>query len=60
MAAISRVASFLAMGGYAVFVWPAYGVAAAVLGGLAVFSWRRYRASEDALEALRQEPGSRR
>ena len=60
MAAISRVASFLAMGGYAVFVWPAYGVAAVVLGGLALSSWRRYRASEDALETLRREPGSRR
>ena len=28
--------SWLAMGGYAAFVWPAYGVAAAVLGGFAL------------------------
>ena len=43
------VGGFLAMGGYAGFVWPAYGVAFAVLGGLALFSWRRYRESAVAL-----------
>ena len=32
------IGAFLAMGGYAGFVWPAYGVALAVLGGLAVHS----------------------
>ena len=42
-------AAYVAMGGYAAFVWPAYGVAAAVLGGLALYSWRRYRASQHAL-----------
>lgn len=57
---MSNIASFLAMGGYAAFVWPAYGVALAVLGGLAVHSWRRYRASTTALEALQQEGGRRR
>ena len=40
-----RFGAFLAMGGYAGFVWPAYGVAVAVLGGLAAHSWRRYRES---------------
>jgi heme exporter protein CcmD len=40
------------MGGYAAFVWPAYGVAAAVLGGITVQSWRRYRASARDLERL--------
>ena len=39
------IGAFLAMGGYAAFVWPAYGVAFAVLGGLAAQSWRRYRES---------------
>ena len=48
------ISAFLAMGGYAVFVWPAYGVAFAVLGGLALFSWRRYRVSIVALERLRR------
>ena len=32
-----------AMGGYAAFVWPAYGAPFAVLGGFALHSWRRYR-----------------
>jgi len=51
---------YLAMGGYAAFVWPAYGVALAVLGGIAWHSWRRYRASAVALEALQREFGARR
>ena len=52
--------AFLAMGGYAGFVWPAYGVALAVLGGLALFSWRRYRESSAALERLQQDLRKRR
>ncbi len=57
---MSQVTTFLAMGGYAAFVWPAYGVAAVVLGGLALFSWRRYRESEAAVEALQRGRGKRR
>ena len=49
------ISAFLAMGGYAAFVWPAYGVAFAVLGGLALFSWRRYRESTAALDRLQQD-----
>ena len=48
------IGAFLAMGGYAGFVWPAYGVALAVLGGLALVSWRRYRESTVTLERLQQ------
>ena len=51
--------AYLAMGGYAAFVWPAYGIAAAVLGGLAIYSWRRHRASVDALARLQPSPGNR-
>lgn len=43
---------FLEMGGYAAFVWPAYGVTAAVLGSLAIASLRGLRASERALAEL--------
>ena len=43
---------FLEMGGYAAFVWPAYGVAALVLVGFALVSWRRLRAAERALERV--------
>jgi heme exporter protein D len=47
------------MGGYAGFVWPAYGVALAVLGGMTLQSWRRYRASIRDLDRL-QGPSGRR
>jgi len=47
--------NYLTMGGYAAFVWPAYGVAVAVLGGYAWYSWRRYRASTEALEKLQRQ-----
>jgi heme exporter protein D len=57
---ISGVGAFLAMGGYAAFVWPAYGLALVVLGGLTAHSWRRYRQSIVALERLQQDRGSRR
>lgn len=33
------MAEFFAMGGYAVYIWPAYGIAAAVIIGLFVWSW---------------------
>ena len=55
-----EVARYLAMGGYAAFVWPAYGVALIVLGGLAWQSWRRYRASSNMLEHLQRELRTRR
>ena len=35
MNAMVAIRHWLAMGGYAFYVWPAYGVMAAVLGGLA-------------------------
>jgi heme exporter protein D len=54
------VGGYLAMGGYAIFVWPAYGVAVAVLGGLAWHSWRRYRASSNTLDQLQRESRTRR
>ena len=43
------------MGGYAVFVWPAYGLTFAVLAGLALHSWRRYRQSLRTLEQLQRQ-----
>ena len=54
------IGALLAMGGYAGFVWPAYGVAFTVLGGLALFSWRRYRQSTVAMERLQQDLRNRR
>ncbi len=43
--------SFFAMGGYAAYVWPAYGLAAVVLIGLWVASVRSLRAREREIEA---------
>jgi heme exporter protein D len=51
---MNGIEDFLAMGGYARFVWPAYGLALAVLGGVAIQSWRRYRASLVALARLQR------
>jgi heme exporter protein D len=42
---------FFAMGGYAGFVWPAYGLAVAVIGGMAVASVAAYRRTKRALDA---------
>ena len=53
--AVTNIGAFLAMGGYAVFVWPAYGLSLVVLGGLALHSWRRYRQSVRALEQLQRQ-----
>jgi heme exporter protein D len=47
---MEALAGWLAMGGYAAFVWPAYAIAAAILGGLALHSWWRHRASTAALD----------
>ncbi len=43
---------FLAMGGYAAFVWPAYAVAAAVLLGMILDTVIAHRRCRRALEAL--------
>ena len=52
-------AKWAVMGGYAAFVWPAYGVAVTILGGVAMQSWWRYRASRRVLDRLQSGPPSR-
>ena len=49
------VDAFLAMGGYAAFVWPAYGLAAIVLGGFTLQSLSAYRRRQRELEILQRE-----
>jgi heme exporter protein D len=56
---MDALATYFGMGGYAAFVWPAYGLAAAVLGGLALQSWQHYRASRDALASAQRPRDSR-
>ena len=49
---------FLAMGGYARFVWPAYGTAVLVLAAMALQSyraWRRRQGLWSAIEATRPQ-----
>ena len=46
---MEQLRSFLAMGGYGAFVWPAFGVTALVMGWLLAASLRRLRGLERAL-----------
>ena len=57
---MTAIGAWFAMGGYAVYVWPAYALAAAVLGGLTLQSWRRYRASVRGLDRVQHRPRARR
>ena len=57
---MDEIGAFFTMGGYAGFVWSAYGIASTVLGGLSVYSWRRYRDSIVAVDRLQQDLGRRR
>jgi heme exporter protein D len=57
------MADYLAMGGYAVFVWPAYGVTLLALVGLLYTSLRSLRAAErraSLFDAARPRRGARR
>jgi len=46
------VSEFFAMGGYAHFVWPAYGIVTVVLVALWIASFRFVRSTERELEGL--------
>ncbi|UEM20940.1 heme exporter protein CcmD [Skermanella mucosa] len=46
------MAEFFSMGGYAAYVWPAYGVAAVFLVGMLVASLRGLRRHEALLKTL--------
>jgi heme exporter protein D len=48
---MAAVDHFFAMGGYARFVWPAYGLAVIVLGGLVAQSLITYRKRQRQLRA---------
>ena len=54
--------AFFEMGGYAAYVWPAFGAAAAIMIALLVQSLRAMRAREAALRKLeataRRRPGA--
>ena len=53
----NSLAEFFAMGGYAGFIWPAYGIAALVLIGLLVVSLHQLRQARETLRRYDSQPG---
>ncbi len=49
---MDAITTFFHMGGYGIYVWPAFAVAVTVLGGLLYASLRTLSANEAALEDL--------
>lgn len=54
------MSGFLAMGGYAAFVWPAYGLAVGALMALAIVSVRQWRVAKDEVARLEAQGPRRR
>ena len=54
------VQDFLAMGGYAAYVWPAYGLTAAVMLGVVAQSVRRLKANQRRIKAFQDSGAGRR
>ena len=54
------ITDFLSMGGYAEFVWPAFGVTIAVMAALVIVSRRALLADRRTLESLESLRESRR
>jgi heme exporter protein D len=52
------MAAFVNMGGYATFIWPAYGVAAVVMAGLVIYGVRDLARLRRLLAELAR-PGAR-
>lgn len=46
------MSDFIAMGGYGVFVWPAYGLTAIVMLGFLAVTWQGLRGRRRELERL--------
>ncbi len=53
------MAEFFDMGGYAAYIWPAYGIAAGVIACLFIWSWRGLKKAEQAEAALGKRPRRR-
>ncbi len=49
------MSAFFAMGGYAAFIWPAYGISAVALLATVWQSWTAWRAAKKKLEALERD-----
>lgn len=46
---------FLAMGGYAAYVWPSYGISALLIGGLIAWSMAAHARARKTVERLEAE-----
>lgn len=57
--AMDRIATFLAMGGYAAYVWPAFAVAAIIMAGLVANTLRTLRRRERELAEIEGARGRR-
>lgn len=57
---MDRIATYLAMGGYAAYVWPALAITAIVMIGQVVTTLRTLRRREAALAALEARRQQRR
>ena len=51
------MANFFAMGGYAVFVWPAYAISVLVLGVAIVLSLQAHARARRSVRQLEEESG---
>lgn len=56
-AAETVIMSFLEMGGYAAYVWPAFGITALIMIVMLVWSLRSVRAREATLKTLEASTG---
>lgn len=55
---MQTLADFFAMGGHGEFIWPAYGIAAAVLIGVLAVSRQQLRNARSLLRRYDSEPGN--
>ncbi|HVJ51433.1 MAG TPA: heme exporter protein CcmD [Aliidongia sp.] len=52
---MDALSDFLAMGGYAAYIWPAYAAAFLILGFFTVNAVMRYRAAQRSLARLQAD-----
>ncbi|WP_291843594.1 heme exporter protein CcmD [Maricaulis sp.] len=49
------MSDFLAMGGYAGFVWPTWGISVLAIGGLVIHALLERRAAREALRRIEED-----
>jgi len=54
---MEQIESFFAMGGYGAYVWPAYGLTAAIMIAFLVTTLRDLRSRKRSLETLQAKTG---